>query len=270
MLLGAVVPELRSETEALALDLAELVRLRSAITADRDGLAGQPRQPGDGAAAPVGAGRRAGRFARRRREGARRRAAARRRPRPAGRHLEGPDRPDGDRSAGAAHAADEARKAEAARRKAAAAESDEVKARARRGAVQGPGPAGAGRSPSPTPRACCRCPPPARIAEIVRRSGRVRRHGEGHFDRHATAAPMVASPTDGWVVVFRPLPNLWTTLDHQCRAAAIISCSRAWIGSTSTSVSSSWRASRSPPWATGHAKTAAAIAIGAAAAHSLC
>jgi septal ring factor EnvC (AmiA/AmiB activator) len=36
MLLGAVVPELRAETEALATDLAELVRLKTAIAADRD------------------------------------------------------------------------------------------------------------------------------------------------------------------------------------------------------------------------------------------
>jgi murein hydrolase activator len=35
MLLGAVVPELRAETEALAADLSELVRLRTAIAADQ-------------------------------------------------------------------------------------------------------------------------------------------------------------------------------------------------------------------------------------------
>lgn len=38
MLLGAVVPELRAETRALAADLAELVRLREAIVADREAL----------------------------------------------------------------------------------------------------------------------------------------------------------------------------------------------------------------------------------------
>jgi septal ring factor EnvC (AmiA/AmiB activator) len=38
MLLGAVLPELRSETEALAQDLAELVRLRTALAADRQAL----------------------------------------------------------------------------------------------------------------------------------------------------------------------------------------------------------------------------------------
>ena len=36
MLLGAVVPELRAETDMLATDLAELVRLKGAIVADRD------------------------------------------------------------------------------------------------------------------------------------------------------------------------------------------------------------------------------------------
>jgi murein hydrolase activator len=36
MLLGAVLPDLRAETDMLATDLAELVRLKSAIAADRD------------------------------------------------------------------------------------------------------------------------------------------------------------------------------------------------------------------------------------------
>ncbi|WP_406855215.1 peptidoglycan DD-metalloendopeptidase family protein [Alsobacter sp. KACC 23698] len=39
MLLGAVLPELRSETEALASDLAEMVRLRAAAATERDTLA---------------------------------------------------------------------------------------------------------------------------------------------------------------------------------------------------------------------------------------
>ncbi|GGK52120.1 murein hydrolase activator EnvC family protein [Salinarimonas ramus] len=41
MLLGSVVPELRAETEALALDLEELVRLREAIATDRATLAAE-------------------------------------------------------------------------------------------------------------------------------------------------------------------------------------------------------------------------------------
>ncbi|WP_084327139.1 murein hydrolase activator EnvC family protein [Salinarimonas rosea] len=41
MLLGSVVPELRAETEALAADLAELVRLREAIATDRATLAAE-------------------------------------------------------------------------------------------------------------------------------------------------------------------------------------------------------------------------------------
>ena len=41
MLLGAVVPELRSVTEALASDLAELTRLRGAVARERDTLAQQ-------------------------------------------------------------------------------------------------------------------------------------------------------------------------------------------------------------------------------------
>lgn len=39
ILLGAVLPELRSETEALATDLGEMVRLRKSIALEKDGLA---------------------------------------------------------------------------------------------------------------------------------------------------------------------------------------------------------------------------------------
>ena len=39
MMLGAVLPEMRHQAEALAADLAELVRLRKEIAAERDGLA---------------------------------------------------------------------------------------------------------------------------------------------------------------------------------------------------------------------------------------
>jgi len=41
ILLGAVLPELKAETEALATDLSELVRLKSAIAADRATLIGE-------------------------------------------------------------------------------------------------------------------------------------------------------------------------------------------------------------------------------------
>src|SRR5258707_708840 len=39
MMLGAVLPEMRQQTEVLAADLAELVRLRQQIAAERDRLA---------------------------------------------------------------------------------------------------------------------------------------------------------------------------------------------------------------------------------------
>ncbi len=54
MLLGAVVPELRSATEALASDLAELTRLRGAVAQERDTLAQQHRAsaPNAGALPP--------------------------------------------------------------------------------------------------------------------------------------------------------------------------------------------------------------------------
>ena len=39
MLLGAVLPELRAETEALATDLSDLIQLRQTIASERDGLA---------------------------------------------------------------------------------------------------------------------------------------------------------------------------------------------------------------------------------------
>ena len=38
MLLGAVVPEMRAKVEALASDLAELLRVRKQIAADATGL----------------------------------------------------------------------------------------------------------------------------------------------------------------------------------------------------------------------------------------
>ena len=43
MLLGAVLPELRSETEALAIDLGDLLNLRTSITTARDGLSRHAR-----------------------------------------------------------------------------------------------------------------------------------------------------------------------------------------------------------------------------------
>ena len=45
MLLGAVLPELRAETEALASDLAELVRLKEAVATERDNSRGRCRRP---------------------------------------------------------------------------------------------------------------------------------------------------------------------------------------------------------------------------------
>jgi septal ring factor EnvC (AmiA/AmiB activator) len=62
MLLGAVLPELRGEAQTLAEDLGELVRLRAAISADRDAMRTElaslvrgkaaARRPGRGAPEP--------------------------------------------------------------------------------------------------------------------------------------------------------------------------------------------------------------------------
>ena len=43
MMLGAVLPEMRMQAEALAADLAELVRLRKQIAEERDALGARPR-----------------------------------------------------------------------------------------------------------------------------------------------------------------------------------------------------------------------------------
>src|SRR5271165_5328299 len=41
MMLGAVLPEMRAETEALASDLSDLLQLRRSVSAERDSLAGE-------------------------------------------------------------------------------------------------------------------------------------------------------------------------------------------------------------------------------------
>ena len=46
MMLGAVLPEMRSETEALASDLSDLLRLRHSIAAERDSLASETAKLG--------------------------------------------------------------------------------------------------------------------------------------------------------------------------------------------------------------------------------
>lgn len=47
MLLGAVLPEMRAETEALATDLSDLIQLRQSITAEKAGLAQQAADLGE-------------------------------------------------------------------------------------------------------------------------------------------------------------------------------------------------------------------------------
>ena len=42
MMLGAVLPEMRQQAEALAVDLAELVRLRKQIAEERESLGARP------------------------------------------------------------------------------------------------------------------------------------------------------------------------------------------------------------------------------------
>ncbi len=98
MLLGAVLPELRSETEALANDLQDLVSLRASIAAEQADLAGQLRDAAQRARAARGADRGAAEIDRRGAGGAQRRA----RPRPgaggAGVEPQGPDRAHGRRA----------------------------------------------------------------------------------------------------------------------------------------------------------------------------
>ena len=87
MLLGAVLPELRCETEALAADLGEMVRLRGAAAAERDRPRKEVGALGRGPAAARRPGRRAPARARRRRRKTRRGARAARPSSPARRKL---------------------------------------------------------------------------------------------------------------------------------------------------------------------------------------
>ncbi|MBV8568037.1 MAG: peptidoglycan DD-metalloendopeptidase family protein [Methylobacteriaceae bacterium] len=129
MLLGAVVPELRAETEALATDLGELVRLRQAIIADRTmlqanlGTLAAERQR---LAALVEARQGSLASAEKALDVERQRAADLARQAASLKELIA--RMESE-SSPAARAAEEARKAEAAQRHAAEAESDDVKAR---------------------------------------------------------------------------------------------------------------------------------------------
>ena len=87
MMLGAVLPEMRHQAEALAADLADLVRLRKEIADERDRLARDLLVLADERQRMSPADRRAAEEAGRDREGARRRAPARRRAGAPGRHL---------------------------------------------------------------------------------------------------------------------------------------------------------------------------------------
>ena len=76
MLLGAVLPELRAETEALAGDLRELVRLRNSIAGEKQNLASERATLRSRARTARGAGRRPPEIARRSRDRAGRRTEA--------------------------------------------------------------------------------------------------------------------------------------------------------------------------------------------------
>ena len=198
MMLGAVLPEMRMQAEALAADLAELVRLRKQI-AERarpasaaTSLALARRPP-----APVAADRASARSAGGRREGARRRAPARRRAGPPGRRSQGADRQAraGPRTApGTAPRGGSQRRAQGAGRP------------ARPGRAQGPRPA------DPGDRVRVR---QGHAAAAGQRGAEFREFGAadglGGTEKGLSIATrpgaQVTAPCDGWVVYSGPFRN---------------------------------------------------------------
>ena len=98
MLLGAVIPDLKSETVALAQDLEELANLRASIAERTQDPRRARREPGERQAAADGAGRGAPAIAGRRRTGVGLRTRPRRGSGAAGRHSQRIDRPHGGRN----------------------------------------------------------------------------------------------------------------------------------------------------------------------------
>jgi septal ring factor EnvC (AmiA/AmiB activator) len=198
MLLGAVVPELRAETEALAGDLAELTHLRQAITTDRatlqaslTSLAAEQQR----LAALVGARQASLAEAEKALDAERQRSAELARQATSLKDLIA--RMEGG-SAAAAHAADEARKSDDAQRMAAEAESEDVKARIAAAPFKDP----ARLAPQIAFADAKGLLPMPAAGRTVKSFGDPDSFGGVEKGISITTRPsaVVASPTDGWVV----------------------------------------------------------------------
>jgi septal ring factor EnvC (AmiA/AmiB activator) len=202
MLLGAVVPELHSETEALAADLGELVRLRQAITADREALHKGLVQLADERArltALVSARQSSLTDAQKALDAERVREADLARQAQSLKDLIA--RMESENAA-AAHAAEEAKKADEAQRKAAEAESDEVKARIAAAPFKDPA-----RLAPQIAFADAKGLLPLPVAgTLVKSFGDADEYGDTEKGISLATQPsaVVASPTDGWIAFAGP------------------------------------------------------------------
>ena len=202
MLLGAVVPELRSETEALAADLTELVRLRQAITVDRETLHTGLSQLADERArltALVSARQASLADAQKALDAERGREADLARQAQSLKELIA--RMESE-SVAAAHAAEEAKKADEAQRQAAQAESDDVKAKIAAAPFKDP----ARLAPQIAFADAKGLLPLPAAGTLVKSFGDADEYGDTEKGISLATRPsaIVASPTDGWVAFAGP------------------------------------------------------------------
>ena len=217
IMLGAVLPELRSEAEVLATDLGELVRLKAAIATDRTTLngelAGLNREQARLAALMEA---RQSRIAEVERNVGAERQKAEDLARQAGTLKELIDRMEAEIT-GAQRAAEEARKA-------AEAQQRETREKFAQAGLPGSRPPGA-QDPLRGGARAAAASRQRRYESGIRRSRRVWRNDAWHFDHDA--AESERGITGGWMGrLCGPLPLLWSTLDHQCRWGILYSPGR--------------------------------------------
>lgn len=202
MLLGAVVPELRAETETLANDLAELVRLRQAIATERTTLQtnvavlSEQRRT---LAALVAARQQSMTDAQKALDAEAQRAAELARQAQSLKELIA--RMEGN-SAASAHAAEEARKADEAHRKAAETESKDVLARIAAAPFKDP----ARLAPQIAFAAAKGLLPMPAVGTKLKGFGEADGFGgvEKGLSLSTRPGAVVASPADGWVAFAGP------------------------------------------------------------------
>ncbi len=260
MLLGAVVPELRSATEALAADLAELARLRASVATERDRLAAEVATLGDERtrlAALVEARQAAQSAAEGSLEGERQHAADLARQATSLKDLV--TRLEND-VASARRATEAARADEEARHKAAEAEADGVRAKAA---------AGAGKDPARLAPAVAFADARGRMAfpaagSAIKNYGANDAYGGQEHGLSLATRPqaVVTSPADGWISFAGPYRSYGQLLIINGGDGYYI----VLAGLERTSVAPGQFVVAGEPVGTmgdGSVKTAAAIALGA-------